>query len=119
MPRLRLAALALLAAAAASPAQAQRPDPEALLAAQRTAMARLAAMDGVWRGPAWTVLPTGERHEVTQTERIGPFLGGSVKGIEGRGYDASGRVTFNAFGTVSFDPARQAYRRMQASLIED
>jgi len=110
MSRNLLAALALLAATAvAQPAAAQRPDPAALLAAQRAAMAPLAWMDGVWRGPAWTVLSSGERHEVTQTERIGPFLGGSVKVMEGRGYDASGAVTFNAFGTLSYDPARQAY----------
>ena len=112
MTRHPLAALVLLAAvAAASPAAAQGPpNPETLLAAQREAMARFSVMDGVWRGPAWTILPGGERHEVTQTERIGPFLGGSVKVMEGRGYDAGGRVTFNALGTLSYDPARQAYR---------
>jgi hypothetical protein len=110
MYRHSLAALALLAtvAGAASPAVAQAPDPGATLAAQRAAMAPLAVMDGVWRGPAWTLLPSG-RHEITQTERIGPFLDGTVKVIEGRGYDASGAVTFNAFGTISFDPATRAY----------
>lgn len=44
-------------------------------------------MDGVWRGDGWTVLGNGQKHSVTQTERIGPFLGGSVKVIEGRGYE--------------------------------
>ena len=44
-----------------------------------------------------------------QTERIGPFLGGSVKVIEGRGYADDGAVRFNAFGIVSFDPATRAY----------
>ena len=81
-----------------------RPDSQALLAAQRKALARLVFMDGVWRGPAWTVLPSGEKHSVTQTERIGPFLDGTVKVIEGRGYDESGKVTFNAFGTISYNP---------------
>jgi hypothetical protein len=105
----RLAALALLAAIVVpASAGAQGADPAALLAAQRTAMAPLSYMDGVWRGPAWTILPTG-RHDVTQTERIGPFLGGSVKVLEGRGYDADGTVTFNAFGTISFDPATHVY----------
>jgi len=66
-------------------------------------------MDGVWRGPAWTILPSGEKHEVTQTERIGPFLDGAVKVIEGRGYDAKDNVTFNAFGIVSYDPAKKAH----------
>ena len=93
----------------AAPASAQRPpDSAAVLAAQKVAMAKLAMMDGVWRGPAWSLTPAG-RHEVTQTERIGPFLGGSVKVIEGRGYNADGSVGFNAFGTISYDPARQAY----------
>ncbi|MFL5383523.1 MAG: DUF1579 domain-containing protein [Longimicrobiaceae bacterium] len=111
MPR-TLLVLALLAAAggAASPAAAQGQDPAALLAAQRAAMAPLAVMDGVWRGPAWTILQSGQRHEITQTERIGPFLGGSVKVIEGRGYDPDGTVTFNAFGIISYDPATRGYR---------
>ncbi|MFL5539193.1 MAG: DUF1579 domain-containing protein, partial [Longimicrobiaceae bacterium] len=109
MPR-TLLVLALLAASAgaASPASGQQEDPATLLAAQRAAMAPLAMMDGVWRGNAWTILPSG-RHEITQTERIGPFLGGSVKVVEGRGYDPDGTVTFNAFGTISYDPARRVY----------
>jgi hypothetical protein len=81
-----------------------RPDPQPVLAAQRQALARLAFMDGVWRGTAWTMKPSGEKHTVTQTERIGPFLDGTVRVIEGRGYDADGKVTFNAFGTVSYSP---------------
>jgi hypothetical protein len=87
----------------------ERPDPAALIEAQRAAMVRLAFMDGVWRGPASTILPSGEKHNVTQTERIGPFLDGSVRVIEGRGYDADGKVTFNAFGTISYNPATRAY----------
>jgi hypothetical protein len=87
----------------------QRFDPVATVAAQREAMRVLSLMDGVWRGPAWTILPSGEKHSITQTERIGPFLDGSVKVLEGRGYDADGRVTFNAFGTISFDPATRVY----------
>ena len=112
MVRHRLAVLALLAVAAAlssSVAAQTRPDSATLIAAQKEAMAPLAYMDGVWRGPAWTILPSGEKHNVTQTERIGPFLDGSVKVIEGRGYDPDGKVAFNAFGTISYDPARKAY----------
>jgi hypothetical protein len=44
----------------------ERPNPTALIAAQRGAMLRLAYMDGVWRGPAWTILPSGEKHTFTQ-----------------------------------------------------
>jgi hypothetical protein len=106
---LLVAVIALLPSVTTRTAAQGRPDPATLLAAQRKALAALRVMDGVWRGPAWTILPSGEKHEVTQTERIGPFLDSTVKVIEGRGYDASGKVTFNAFGIVSFDPARKAY----------
>ncbi len=85
------------------------PDPKALIAAQREGMAPLAYMNGVWRGPATTTLPSGEIRSITQTERIGPFLDGSVKVIEGRGYEPDGRVGFNAFGVISYDPATKTY----------
>ncbi|HEX7077911.1 MAG TPA: DUF1579 domain-containing protein [Candidatus Eisenbacteria bacterium] len=102
----------ILAASLVAPAaiaQQQRPDPASLIAAQRDAMKPLAFMDGIWRGTSWIIRPTGEKHEGTQTERIGPFLDGSVKVIEGRGYDADGSVSFNALGVVSFDPGKRAY----------
>src|SRR5207247_6977088 len=86
-----------------------RPDAATLMAAEREAMIRLAFMDGVWRGTAWTILPSGDKHIVTQTERIGPFLDSSVKVIEGRGYDPDGKVTFNAFGIISYNPATRVY----------
>src|SRR5437868_6199141 len=101
--------LAVLGLTFASPLAAQtRPDPSSLLAAQRQAMTAFARMDGVWRGPAWTITPNG-RHEVTQTERIGPFLGGSVRMIEGRGYNADGSVGFNALGIISFHADTNSY----------
>jgi hypothetical protein len=93
----------------ARPAQA-RPDPTALIAAQKNALAPLAFMDGEWRGTAVTVLPDGSKHSVTQTERIGAFLDGSVKVIEGRGHEANGRISFNALGIVYFDSTRNALR---------
>ena len=110
MIKYRIAVFALLAFGISLTASGQgRPDPAALIAAQREAMAPLAFMDGVWRGPAWTILPSGEKHNITQTERIGPFLDGSVKVIEGRGYNADGTVGFNAFGTISYNPATHVY----------
>jgi hypothetical protein len=108
----RLAAFGLVVTALGAPAAASaqgRPDPAVQIAAQREALAPLAFMDGVWRGPASTTIAPGETHTVTQTERIGPFLDGSVKVIEGRGYDADGKVTFNAFGIISYNPATRAY----------
>jgi hypothetical protein len=108
---LKMSALLLIIAGATLTAFGQqgRPDPATLIASQREAMQRLAFMDGVWRGPAWTILPSGEKHNITQTERIGPFLDGSVKVIEGRGYEPDGKVTFNAFGTISYNPATRVY----------
>ena len=90
---------------------AQTPaDPRPLIAEQKTALEKFARMDGVWRGPAWTILPSGEKHSITQTERIGPFLDGSIKVMEGRGYESDGRVGFNAFGVISYSPESKGYR---------
>jgi hypothetical protein len=72
-------------------------------------MSQLAVMDGAWKGSAWTMLPSGEKHTITQTERVGPFLDGSVKVIEGRGYEDDGSVAFNALAVISYDPATRAY----------
>ncbi len=103
------ACVAMILAAAPAALSQGRPDAAAVIAAQREAMGKLAFMDGVWRGQAWTIRPSGEKHQVTQTERIGPFLDGSVKVIEGRGYDADGKVSFNALGIISFDPGKVSY----------
>ena len=103
-----LATALLLTVAIACHAQ-DRPDPATIQAAQREAMASLAFMDGVWRGPASTTLASGDKHDITQTERIGPLLGGTVKVIEGRGYDPDGKTTFNALGIISYDVAKKAY----------
>ena len=102
-------ALAILASLPLAASAQNRPDPAAMIAAQREGMTPLAYMDGVWRGPAWTILPSGEKHNITQTERIGPFLDGSVKVIEGRGYDPDGKVTFNALGIISYNTEKKAY----------
>ena len=107
--RIALALLIIVSGVSLSASGQGRPDPAITIAAQREAMLKLTFMDGVWRGPAWTILPSGEKHNITQTERIGPFLDGSVKVIEGRGYNADGTVGFNAFGTISYNPATRVY----------
>jgi hypothetical protein len=107
-----LVVLVMLSAVAWSPAPASaqaQPDSAALIAAQRDAMTRFAYMDGVWRGPAWTIVPSGQRRDVTQTERIGPFLDGTLKVLEGRGYNPDGTVGFNAFGVISYQPGQKTY----------
>lgn len=100
--------LFVLAAPAAALAQG-RPDPQALLAAQREAMQKLAMMDGEWRGTATMILPSGEKRVLTQTERVGPMLGGAVRAIEGRGYEPDGRTSFNAFAVISYEPGTKVF----------
>lgn len=110
MFNIRLAIFLLSSVLACATASAQgRPDPTKLIPAQQAALAKLAFMDGVWRGPAWTILPSGEKHSVTQTERVGSFLDGAVKVVEGRGYEVDGKVAFNAFAIISFNPGTGAY----------
>ena len=110
MLKIRLAPIAAAALALlAVPASAQNPyDPAVRMAAQREAMARLAFLDGVWRGPASSLTPQG-RVEVVQTERVGPMLNGTIRMMEGRGYAGDGSVVFNAFGFVSYDPVTRQY----------
>lgn len=110
--RLTILASAMLAALVApalaqdaAPAAAAGPwDPATRAAAQREAMKSLAFMDGEWRGPA----RFGE-HPMTQTERVGPLLDGTVRLVEGRGYDGAGKTVFNAFAVISYDPVKRAY----------
>ena len=90
-------------------ASAQDADAAKRIAAQREAMAELKKIDGVWRGPAWVIQANGEKREFVQAERIGPFLDGSVKVMEGRGYGPDGKVQFNAFGIVSYSPNSKSY----------
>jgi hypothetical protein len=107
---MRSTLLVVTALVAVTPASAQRPpDPQALIAAQTEALGKFGFLDGVWRGPAWTMSSDGKRREIVQTERIGPFLGGTVRVIEGRGYGPDGKVGFNALGIVSFDPETKGY----------
>lgn len=72
-------------------------------------MAKLSFMRGVWRGKAAGVNRDGSRYEVTQTERMGPLLGGDVIVIEGRGYKPDGSTGFNAFAVVSWNMPASKY----------
>lgn len=97
-----------VAAAIGGPAAAQ-PAAEAMLAEQRAAMAALSFLDGEWVGPAIIPTPSGELR-LTQTERVGSLLDGTIKLVEGRGYDAEGKTVFNAFAVISYDTVADAYR---------
>lgn len=91
-------------ASASAPPSAPASNPATRTMAQREAMARLAFLDGQWRG----VGRMGSE-AFTQTERVGSLLGGSIKLLEGRAYDGEGNTVFNAFATISYDPVKQAY----------
>jgi hypothetical protein len=114
MQILRRLAAAVLAAALCAPAAAQPqrpPDPAVLIAAQREAMKPLAWMHGRWQGEAWSVTPDGKRHDLIQTERVGPMLDGTILVVEGKAFDRAGKpADFNAFGVISYDPMAKAYR---------
>jgi len=108
MLKLMSGALAALGAVLMVPgAQAQATDVVAI-AAQKEAMKKLAWMHGVWRGPAVSQSPQGP-HEVTQTERIGSFLDGTLTVMEGKGYNPDGSVGFNALGVASYDTQTKSY----------
>ena len=101
------AALALLLAAPG--AAAQVPAQPAGTEAQRAAVSALDFMDGEWRGEAVIHHPGGDSVTLTQTERVGPMLGGSIKVIEGRGYAADGSTQFNAMAVVSWNAREGRY----------
>lgn len=112
MLRSCIVTVSLLAAAASAafvPATQERGDPAAVMAAQKEALKRFAFLDGHWRGSAWMILPNGEKHEMTQTERVGPMLDGAIRVIEGRGYDADGKTGFNAFAVLSWDQGKESF----------
>ena len=92
------AMIGILVLATAAAAQAPTPpDP----AAQKAALAGLAAFDGTWRGTA-TVYQRGEPPlQLTHTERVGPMLGGTLKVIEGKSFTPEGKEAgFNALAVI-------------------
>ncbi len=101
-------ALAAVILAAPVAVQAQMPASPNGSEAQRAAIGRLDMLDGEWRGEATIHGPTGTM-TLTQTERVGSMLGGSIKVIEGRGYAADGSTEFNAMATVSWDARAGRY----------
>ena len=105
--RLLLAA-ALSLTAAPLTAAAQVPVQPAGTEAQRQAVGALDFLDGEWRGEA-VIHGPGGTETLTQTERVGSLLGGSVKVIEGRGYAADGSTRFNAMAVLSWNEREGRY----------
>lgn len=88
-------------------ALAQQAD-TAAMAQQTEAMHKLDWMHGRWRGEARMQMAGGER-VVTHTERVGTMLDGTITVIEGKSYGSDGKVPFNAFAVVSYDPRTKRY----------
>src|SRR5262245_61865422 len=109
MKMLSLAALALVSAAACAHSPRFSPPPVQPTPGRAEAMAKLSFMRGVWAGPASGTGRDGKPFQVTQTERMGPMLGGDIVVIEGRGYREDNTTAFNAFAVVSWEPRTGKY----------
>lgn len=108
--RWSMAAALVACIACVTPVHAAGPADPALMEQQRKALAPLARFDGHWRGEATAWLPNGETLKLVQTERVGPMLDGSVRVVEGRGYQAAdGQLVFNALAVISYSPRSQSY----------
>ena len=99
--------LLLLALAPATPAQAQQ-TADQMMAAQRSAIGKLAGFAGEWRGTGWSI-ENGKRVPETVTVRAGPFLDDATLVIEMRSYRADGSLRFHAFNNVVFDAQGSKY----------
>lgn len=73
------------------------------------AMAKLNFLRGTWVGKANGINPDGSSFSITQTERVGPLLGGDVVLVEGRGLTDDQTTAFNALGAISWNQATEKY----------
>ncbi|MEL6898094.1 MAG: DUF1579 family protein [Planctomycetota bacterium] len=96
--------LVILICGFAATAFAQRPAPIDKQQLKKE-LQPLDKLNGVWRGKATYNVGPGQSKTLTQTERVGPMLGGIVKVVEGRGYAADGSTQFNALGVIAYNPA--------------
>ena len=90
----------------AAPVEAQRDSQ--LLDQQAQAMTELDFLNGEWVGPAVAHELSGDI-TMMQTERSGTLLGGTIRLVEGRAFDTSGKTLFNAFAVVSYNPRTSQY----------
>jgi len=88
--------------------------------AQQEAMKELAFLDGEWRGSSKVLRKDGWTATV-QTERVGTMLDGTVRMIEGKGYETDGRPSFEVLRIIFFEPETQTYsmRSYQSGRIRD
>ncbi len=104
-----LAAAGLVALFTSAALALAQQDPAPFIASEAQAMKPLGWMQGRWQGEAWSGSPAG-RHNIIQTERIGPMLGGTLMVMEGKSFEPDGRpAAFNAFGIVAYEPQTKTY----------
>jgi hypothetical protein len=98
---------------AAPQTAAQRPaeSPEAAIAEQRAAIAKLDKAVGTWRGSGWIMMGPQKRSEFNQTETIQKKLGDTVLLVEGNGRDVQdpNRTVHDALAVLSYDTAKKQY----------
>lgn len=84
---------------------AQAPDPSAMAARSREALAPLARMVGQWEGEARVSEGPGDPIRVLQSEDIVWGAGGTMIFIRGTGRDPNTRaISFEAAASIWFDP---------------
>ncbi len=87
---------------------AQAPPPTAPVP---EAMLRVSPMAGRWVGEGWIRRGPGEPERFKGIETVESRLGGHVLVVEGRHLDPKdGRLVHHAFGVITYDTARAAYR---------
>jgi hypothetical protein len=94
----------------AIPVAAQTPTRD--VEAQRTAMAALSPLRGLWLGQGERILPSGERYRFTQTMRVEPRATGLILTIEGQSLRHGASDTKpggGSFAVVTFDDRSKAY----------
>jgi hypothetical protein len=112
IPLSTLLALAVLGGCPALWAQTPAPAQTSaqMIERQQSAMMKLGALDGLWRGTGWIKdRPADAPRQLTQTLRAGSLLDGTLKLLEIRGYQADGAIGFHAFNTISFDSQKNSY----------
>jgi hypothetical protein len=80
------------------------------LEAQRAAMERLSLLVGTWIGEAQVLRAPGQTVQLVQSEEAQFKLGGLILVIEGIGKTSEGATVLQAFGVISYEDDRNAYR---------
>lgn len=75
----------------------------------QSAMAKLAVMEGKWKGTGWKLNPDGSKSSSNIEENIAYKLDKTVFLVEGIGSLDDGTVVHHALGFIAFNPMTKAY----------